>query len=339
MAGLVGVHTGLLLGHHQHHAQRLPFGLAAQRTQGFQCRHAAGALAGEVSQLVDALPGHGAQAREQRAQCLANAGGRLGQQATAVHRGAIDRFGQLALPLSKRQAGKRQLMQRPVARAAVQRFLLRPSGEQGATLVEGFFQLGNATQLLEFGLGLRGHVKVDQRQRHLGQLAAAAEQSAIGLQLRPMQLTPVFRDVVGASTDGLDLFQAAVARVVTIGPAAQVQRADIALQRDLGFVVLTSAAGHQALTLEPFHGGGRRRESTVQVAALGSEFAQGPDRHGVGPGLRFCWLRIGSGQLRIRCHAVSTGAGVVRAAGVAGGDGLVHGMLAPHGSACRRAHR
>ena len=283
VAGFVRVLAGLLLGHHQHHPKGLARGRAAQLGQGFQGRDPAGALAGQESQFVDTLPWHGAQRGKQRAQGFADAGGGLCQQAAAVHGAAVNGFGQLALAAAKRQAGKTKLRQRGVALQPVLGFLLGPGHEVRTALDQGVFQLGRTAQLLQLGLGLRGHVKVHQRQRYLRQLAAATEQRAIGLQLRPVQLAPVFRDVIRAPANGLDLFQAAVTRVVAVGTAAHAQRADLPFQRHFSFVVLPAAAGHQALAAQAFLCGGRRREAPVEVAALGGELAQRAHRHRVAP--------------------------------------------------------
>ena len=81
MAGLVRVFAGLLFGHQGQHPQVLPCGAVAQALQGPKRCQPRGFLAGEVGDLVDTVIGHRAQQREQRADSLADAGGRLGQQA------------------------------------------------------------------------------------------------------------------------------------------------------------------------------------------------------------------------------------------------------------------
>ena len=292
MAGLVGVFTGGVLGDHRHHAQGravqvvlvVQAGRAgAQPFQRLQRREPPGALAGEVGDLVDALTRHRPQQWEQGAHGLADTGGRLGQQAAAAGRRAVHRLGQATLPGAERPRRKRQLQQRRVPRLAVQRLLPGPAQERGAALLKGLRQFGGAEDLAQHHLGLAVDIEIDQRQRQLGQAAGPAEQRAIGLQLRPVQVATVLGDLVGVAAQGLDLLQAAAAGVVTVGPPAYPQRAALALQHQLGLVVGAAARCHGELALDALQRGGRGREAPVQVTPLGGELAQRTHRHGVGP--------------------------------------------------------
>ena len=286
VASLVGVLARLLLRHQRQHAQRAARGALAQALQRVQRRDAAGALAGQVGQLVDALPRHRAQQREQRAHGLADAGGRLRQQAAPRDGGAVHGLGQLALAgpeIARREA---QLRQPHVARAAVRGFPGGPGGELAAARLEGRLELFGTAELLQRLLGLRVDVVVNQRQRQLGHPVRAAVQRAVSLQLRPVQLAAVVGDVLDPAADGLDLFQATAARVVAVGAPPHAQGSAHAFERDLRLVVGAPARSHQLLAVEALQRGGRGREAAVQVARLGGELAQAAHRHGVRPGGR-----------------------------------------------------
>ena len=297
VAGLVGVLATLVLGHQRQHPQRPARNPRAQLAERLQGRDAPRALAGQVGQLVDALHWHGPKHREQCAHRLADPGWRLGQQAAPVGGCAVDRFGQFALSGAERVFRKRQACQRRVASGTVRCLLLRPGEEGRAALRQDLVQLVGAEDLPQFNFGLARDIEVDERQGDFGQATAAAEERAVGLQLRPMQLPPVFRDVVRVSADGLDLLQAAAPRVIAVGAAANAQSAHGGLQRDLGLVVLPTALRDRALTrqsLECCRGG---REAPVQVAALRRELAEFADGDGVGP----AWRNWGRDRGRERC--------------------------------------
>jgi hypothetical protein len=161
--------------------------------------------------------------------------------------GAVDRFGQVALAGPERRLRKGQRLQRPVAGLAVAGLLPRPAQEGLAALRQHVLQFVGTEDLPQFDLGLARDIDVHQRQRDLGQLAGAAEQRAVGLQLRPVQLPAVLGDLVRVPADGLDLFQAAPPRVVAVGTAAHAQRAAGGFQRDLGLVVLAASLRHRGL--------------------------------------------------------------------------------------------
>ena len=123
-----------------------------------------------------------------------------------------------------------------------------------------FLQFSRAAKPLQFGLGLAGHVAVHQRQRQLRKAAAQAEQGALGLQLSPMQATPVVGDVLRPPSDGLDLLQSAKAWIVAVGAAPHFQRAEESFQRDLAFAILAMTAGLVTSPVLAFQRGGRKRE-------------------------------------------------------------------------------
>ena len=290
MAGLVRVLAGRFLGHDGQHAQGwgpvfgLPRQALSQVLQRLERRALGGALAGQVGDSVQPLLPHGAQRREQRADGLADARGRLRQQVAASGQRSVGGLGQVALALTEGAWRKVQRAQCRVTRLAVGGLLPCPMLEGHTALQQALFQLGRAEHLEQLALGLAGDVEVHQGQGQFLHAACAAEQGAVGQQLRPVQMATVFGDVFGLPADRLHLLQAAASRVVAVGPAAQAQRAAHRFQRDLRLVVQRASAGHDGLSLQAFQGGGRGGETAVQVAALGRELAQAAHRDGVGPG-------------------------------------------------------
>ena len=290
VAGLVRVLAGRFLGHDGLHAQGrgpvpgLPRQVLSQVLQRLKRRALGGAFAGQVGDPVQPLLPHGAQGGEQRADGLADARGGLCQQVAATGQRPVGGLGQAALALTEGARRKSQGAQRRVTRLAVGGLLLGPMLEGGAALQQALFQFGRAEHLEHLALGLADDVEVHQGQRQFLHTALAAEQGAVGQQLRPVQVAAVLGDVLGLAADGLHLLQAAASRVVAVGPAAHAQRATHGFQRHLRLVVQRASAGHDGLALQAFQGGGGGGETAVQIAALGRELAQAAHRDGVGPG-------------------------------------------------------
>jgi hypothetical protein len=229
---------------------------------------------------------HGAQQREQRAHGLADAGGRLRQQAAALGGRAVHGFGQVALAGAEGRLRERPAAAAPASRAARCRASCCAQARKAAALRQQRVQLVGAEDLAQFDLGLAPTSKYTSASA-IRQAAGAAEQRAVGLQLRPVQQAAVGADLVRVAADGLDLFQAAAPRVVAVGAAAHAQRAAglcfvvgaAPLQGDLGLVVgpaplrtdrWVQASGPSGLPARWRTG----REAPVQVAALGGELAQ-----------------------------------------------------------------
>ena len=274
VAGFAGVFAGLVFGHQRQHAQRARGQVLTHTLQGVQRGDAAGALAGQVNKLVQALAGHGTQHGKQRSQRFPQAGGRLGQQTAAVDGAAVDRLGHVALAGSKGPGWEGQRLQSLVARRAVRRFLLRPVRIQAAALDQQSLQLTGRAELAQHRFMLRAGVHIDQRQMQLLQTTADAQQCTIGLQLRPVQVAPVFGHRFGRAAQGLDLFQPVRRRVVAVGPSAHTQRPAAALQREFALVGRAAPGLHGGLPLLAFQGRGRGCEAAVQVTVFGGEFAQ-----------------------------------------------------------------
>ena len=75
-----------------------------------------------------------------------------------------------------------------------------------------------------------GDVEVHQRQVDVLQAFLAAQQPAINLDLRPVQVTPVVGHAVQVTAVGFDLFELVLRRVIPISPAAHPQVFVVALQ-------------------------------------------------------------------------------------------------------------
>ena len=128
---------------------------------------------------------------------------------------------------------------------------------------------------------LLDHIEINQRQFHLVQAALTAQQSAVYLQLRPMQHPMVGGLPLQIATKGFDFFQAVTAGIVTIGPATHMQVAVVTGQGYFPLITLTATAGDGGVPGNALLSGGRRGETQIQVAAFGGELRQGAHRHGI----------------------------------------------------------
>ncbi len=270
MAGQLRVLASLVPRHQFQHPHRCGQGLQAMQGQG-----AAGGLGGEKEQPIQVLPRHGLEQREQGAHRLADAGGRLGQQAAADAGGLVDGFRQRPLAVAEVGMGKGQGRQRLIPRGAMGQLLARPGEKARALQGEVLSQIGRRPGFGKDGLGATADVEIDQRQGQPRQLAGLAEQMAIDLGLGPMQVTMVAGLAVQAAPVGLDLFQAIGSGVEAIGATAHLQVLEVALQADLALIAGTAPRRHPLVAFDTFQGGGRRGEPEIQVAGLGGEFAEG----------------------------------------------------------------
>ena len=234
---------------------------------------------------------HRLEQREQRAQGLADAGGRLGQQATPGGGagtlcvgvcGAVHGHGQLALPGAKRGQRKAQPRQGGVALLAVRGLAVRPGQVALALRGKERLQRGGGVFLHQHGLGMGGGVHVDQRKLEPRHPARLAQQVAVHLGLGPVQRAVVGAHAVQRAAVGLDFFELAQRRVPAIGAAAHRQVVVRAGQRHLGLVAGAAALLHRTVALHAFERAGGGGEAQVQVTRAGRELAQRAHGHHVG---------------------------------------------------------
>ncbi|UUZ74278.1 hypothetical protein LP415_08300 [Polaromonas sp. P1(28)-8] len=126
-----------------------------------------------------------------------------------------------------------------------------------------------------------GHVKVDQRQVDVWKVFFGAQQPAINLQLRPVQLPAVLGHGMQVAAKGLHFFELVERRVIAVSPAPHGQCLVVALQAHFRLVGLAAPRCHQRMAGHAFLRGGRWRKAQVEVAMLGGERAQGPDGYKV----------------------------------------------------------
>ena len=186
VAGFVEVFAGFVAGHQFQHTQGQVGAAAVQHAGGVEGELAPRGLGGEEEHLVQLLRGQGFEQREDRANGLADAGGRLGHQAAAGGDGLVHRLGQGALAGAEFGVGETQALRRAVAGIAVLHFLLGPAEEQRALPVEERLQLRRLGTLAEHGLAFADDIEVHQRQVDLGQPKFLAHQPAIHFDLSPV---------------------------------------------------------------------------------------------------------------------------------------------------------
>ncbi|MDT4831904.1 hypothetical protein FQZ97_654350 [compost metagenome] len=280
VAGAFRVFAGLVAGHQLQYAQ----GGCADLAQSVESQLAARCLGGKEEHLVQGLALEGLEQREEGAEGLADAGGRLGHQAAAGAHGLVHGFGELALAVAESGMGKGQGFQRGIACAGMGQLLFGPGDEALALLLEEGSQVAGPVALGEQGFLLAADIEIDQRQFDLRQRLLLAEQPAVDLELCPMQLPVVGRHALEVAAVGLHFLQAALRRVVAIGATAYPQRTELAAEGQLGLVALATAAGHQDMAGHAFLGGGCGREAQVEVAAFRGEFAECTHGYAVGHG-------------------------------------------------------
>ncbi len=188
MASLVRVLARLALRDEGDDPQGLTLRRRPKALKRFHRGDAAGALARQVSDLVDALLRHRPQQRVQSAERFADTGRRLGQQRAAGCRSPVDDLRQLTLSRSKRPRWKGQLRQRRIAALAVQRLLPGPVQKLLASGNEGVLQVQCRADLVQRDFGFAFEVEVDQRQRDLLSAAVSTKQGAVGFKLSPLQV-------------------------------------------------------------------------------------------------------------------------------------------------------
>lgn len=236
-------------------------------------------LRGQEENLVELLDGGRLEQWKQRTHCLADAGRSLGHQATAGAHRLVHRFGERSLAGTKRRMGEFQAAQCLVQRLSVRQLLPRPAEEYRALLLEKPLQRRSAERLTNQGFLLADNVEIHQRQRHFFKLQALAEQPAVHLHLRPMQLTVVGGHGVKLAAIGFHLFQLVAACVVAVCPAPHRQLVVIAAQRQLGLIIGTTTRRDRAMPGNPFLRRWRWRETQIEITDLGRELAQRAHSH------------------------------------------------------------
>ena len=237
---------------------------------------APGAFGRQVKQPVRTFgPGHadGLEGREDGAQGLADACGRLRQQAQSLARGPPDRFGQATLAPAHCRSRKDQLLQRLGPLALMAQFLFGPGCENHALLDKKVLQGIGLAGAQQHRLLLVVEVEVDQCQFELGQTLELTQQMPIDLGLCPMQGLLLRRDRAKAPPVGLDLLQPLQRAVIAVGTAAHLQRPPLPAQAELALVVGAAPASHQGMTGHAFLGAGRCTKAQVQIAPASGEFA------------------------------------------------------------------
>ncbi len=287
MAGFIGVLAGLVAGNQFQYPQRKWRIAWRQAAQGIQRQAPPRSLGGEEEQLVQLLAGKGLQRRKKRGQRLADAGRRLGHQVGAGTDGLVHRFRQLALAGTEFTIGEPKGVQRLIAAGAMRHFLLGPVDEALALHLEKGTQRFGREGLDDCRFLLRDDVVVNQGDAQRWQAAGLAQQPAVHLRLRPVQLTMVVRLTGEVAPVGLDLFQAVCCRVVAIRAATYLQVAVVAFQRHFPFIAFATASRDLPMAGDTFLRGGRGGETQVQIALLGGELAErangDPIAHGDAP--------------------------------------------------------
>ncbi len=254
MAGTVRILAGLVPGHQFQNPQwqaRLIPGVGTERRQGIQRQPPPRCLHGQKGQPVDVATWHGLQGGVQRAQGLADTGGRLDQQATAARRRPVDILGEPALPGPKVVVGKGETSECRVTPRAMLRLALRPRPEAPAQCRQEAEKLA--------GLGVSGqhrfsagdNIQVDQRQGHPCQPLGLAQQGTIDRDLRPMQGALIVPHAGQITTVGLDLLDSPKVRVEAVGTPSDDQALQASRDSHLGPIARRPAATTRACPSMP----------------------------------------------------------------------------------------
>ena len=255
--------------------QRLPGRRGiADPAQGIEGQLPTRGLGAEKEDLVDAGDRRGLEHREQRADGLADAGGRLGHQAPAPGGGAIDRFGEHTLAGTEIGMNEPQLAQSRIPSPTVGHLATRPFQEGTALGLEELLERRGVDVLDQYRLLAARHVEVDQRDPQPVERQLLAHEPAVHPGLRPVQMAMIGGHGGEVAAMGLDLLELLKLRVVAVRPAPHAQRAEGAGEADLGLVMRRSPGGYQLMTGDAFLRARRGREAQVQVARARGELAQ-----------------------------------------------------------------
>jgi hypothetical protein len=249
---------------------------------------AARPLGAEEDELVERLLGTGLQEREDGADRLADAGGRLRGQAAPEAGGAEHRFGQHALAGAERGMREGQRLQRAVALGAMRQLAVGPVEEARARVLELALQVARRAVRLHAGFALRADVEVHQRDRERVDPFLRAQQRAVDPGLRPVQRAVIGGHAVEVALVRLDLLQATALGVVAVGTAAHGEVPVRAGQRHLGAIRRAARAGDGAVPDDAFGRAGRRREPQVEITLPRRENRTGHGRRPCSGGIHRC---------------------------------------------------
>lgn len=245
----------------------------AQRIGRVERERAPGRLRGQEKEPVQMRLPARLQQREQRAERLADAGGRLREQHTAVARGAVRGDREFALTAAKARMRKRERAQRRIARGAMRVLARRPVGEALALLDEARLQRRGRVRLGQHRLAQRPDVEIDERDAQLREPARFAQQMPVHARLRPMQRALIGGHPVEIAAMRLDFLEAVQRRIVTVRAAAHREAAMLARQRDLLFVAGAAARYDRRVPGDALECARRGREAQIEIARARGEFA------------------------------------------------------------------
>src|SRR5690606_20203621 len=101
---------------------------------------------------------------------------------------------------------------------------------------------------------------------------------AVGFDLCPVQAAMILWNTPQIAAEGFYFFKSINTRVVTIGTAAHVQVAVVALQRHFLFVIAAATCRHRYMPGDTLLRGGGGRKANIEIAALRGKLAQRPHR-------------------------------------------------------------
>ena len=214
------------------------------------------------------------QHREHRGDGLADAGGRLSEQAATAHRSAIYALRQRALAGAEFGMREAERVQRGFTRRGMGDLLSAPGQKAVAMGLEEGTQGAGLMGLDEGRLGLGRDLEIDQRHMHFSKLELAAQQPTVDLRLGPVQCSMIRRHALEGAAMGLHLFEPVRGAVVTVDAAAHREALVGARHADLGLVIHRPALRNDPMSGDSFLRGGRRREAKIEIALLGRELAE-----------------------------------------------------------------
>ena len=176
------------------------------------------------------------QKGEQAADRLADASGRLRQQAAGAVAGLVHGFGQFALTGPK--IGMRELhaQQHTIAPATVRHFLFGPLDKATAQQVKEVLEFNGGKYIDKDRFFLAGDIKIDQCQFDMGAIKFLALQMTVYFGLRPVQCAVIVGHRAKIAAKSFDLLQPVQLWIITIGAAAHMQRPETAFQAEFPLV-------------------------------------------------------------------------------------------------------
>ncbi len=106
----------------------------------------------------------------------------------------------------KRRVREDEVRERGVTRLTMRQLMLRPLEKAGALTLEVFTQGLRRTMLDQHRFALARDVEIHERNAKLREISGLAQQPAIDLHLRPMQVAVIPRHALEIAPIGLELF-------------------------------------------------------------------------------------------------------------------------------------